>query len=93
MTIHLGIVVGIDKVKPCPFCGKYSITLNNTHTASYWMACETCGAEVHGEAFEVPKRTTRAGRGGSVTAKESLAQLEAHQKAKDSALKAWNRRN
>ena len=43
-----------DDVKPCPFCGagRESLELCNTHTPSYWIACQ-CTAEVHGVAYSV----------------------------------------
>jgi len=34
-----------DKLKPCPFCGGTNLEMVNTHTAAYWVQCETCGAE------------------------------------------------
>ncbi len=43
-----------DRLKPCPFCGCRDPELANTHTASYWMQCPECGAEVHGETFPGP---------------------------------------
>lgn len=36
-----------DHVEPCPFCGSDDVKLVNTWTASYWMACQDCGAEMH----------------------------------------------
>lgn len=36
-----------DQPAPCPFCGSGLVTLEHTHTASYWLECEGCGAEMH----------------------------------------------
>lgn len=36
----------IATLKPCPFCAGVA-RLANTHTASYWVECSTCGAERH----------------------------------------------
>ena len=36
---------------PCPFCGCAVLELSNTHTASYWIECTNCGAQVTGEPF------------------------------------------
>lgn len=36
----------------CPFCGSYDIELCNTHTPSYWVECEGCGAQIHGPHSE-----------------------------------------
>lgn len=49
-TIHLTLNEN-DKLKPCPFCGGEDLELQNTHTASYWIECLSCGCELHGEAF------------------------------------------
>ena len=37
----------LHSLKPCPFCGSKTAELANTHTASYWVECGTCGAEIH----------------------------------------------
>lgn len=39
----------IFPLKHCPFCGSLAIDLKNTHTPSYWVECDTCGAKVDGE--------------------------------------------
>lgn len=39
-------------VKRCPFCGCWELSITNTHTACYTIACDDCGAEVSGESFE-----------------------------------------
>ncbi len=36
-----------DRLHDCPFCGHPNPSLTHTHTASYWMECVGCGAEVH----------------------------------------------
>jgi len=69
-----------DCVLPCPFCGSADVELRNTHTASYWMACNECGAEHHG------------GKAFGRNIESSYLTLRHHQLAKVSALKAWNRR-
>lgn len=76
--IQLGLTPK-DRVEPCPFCGGTDIEIQNTHTPSYWMACQNpkCRAEVHGEWYD-------PGALGS--------ELKAHEKSKQSALRRWNRR-
>jgi len=39
-----------DELLPCAFCGDIEISLENTHTASYWLECQRCGAQVNGES-------------------------------------------
>lgn len=68
----------LEMMKPCPFCGTKCVTVNNTHTASYWMECD-CGAEVHGKSY-----------GSHLTSEKQT--LRHHQLSKASALKAWNTR-
>lgn len=70
-----------DEVLPCPFCGSDDIELANTHTPSYWVECLECSAEVHGQYFEEAFNFDPDG-----------GHLLSHEKAKASALKAWNRR-
>jgi predicted RNA-binding Zn-ribbon protein involved in translation (DUF1610 family) len=37
-----------DKLLPCPHCGsKTYLQLEHTWTASYWIECEDCGAQMH----------------------------------------------
>jgi len=38
-----------ESVRSCPFCGSGDIDLCNTHTALYWMECQSCGAQVDGK--------------------------------------------
>ena len=35
-----------DQPAPCPFCGGRA-GLHHTWTASYWLECGECGAEMH----------------------------------------------
>lgn len=65
-----------EKVLPCPFCGSTDIELCNTHAPSYWLECQGCGAQAHGEGFGDKGQNTKA----------------AHVKAAKSALAAWNKR-
>lgn len=37
-----------DRLRACPFCG-FPGNLEHTWTASYWIECEGCGAQVHGQ--------------------------------------------
>jgi hypothetical protein len=64
---------------PCPFCASITIELRNTHTASYWMECGDCGAQVHGEA-----------RGENLQSHKIPVRL--HEDAAATALRAWNTR-
>jgi len=43
-------------LKRCPFCGGENLDIGNTHTASFWIECVDCGAQVSGEYFEGPHR-------------------------------------
>lgn len=70
----------LETLKPCPFCGSRTISINNTHTASYWMSCDDCEAETHGQAF-----------GRHLTSEKQT--IVHHQRAKASAVRAWNRRS
>lgn len=45
--ISHAVITENDHVEACPFCGGDNITLNNTWTASYWVECSDCGAEMH----------------------------------------------
>lgn len=36
-----------DRLLDCPFCGHPHPSLEHTWTASYWLECVGCGAEVH----------------------------------------------
>lgn len=42
-----------EKINPCPFCGSGNIELHNTHTPTYWMECQGCGARATGQSFNV----------------------------------------
>lgn len=78
-VINLALLPG-DDVRPCPFCGSGEVALRNTWTASYWVACDDCGAEVHG------------GDKGVRRFKDPDRNYKAHERAKALALAAWNRR-
>lgn len=80
--INLRLTVDESKmIRRCPFCGERErLSINNTHTASYWVSCDGCGAEVHGESF------------GKHLRSDQLT-LREHKLAKKSALAAWNRRD
>lgn len=41
---------------PCPFCGGTDLEITNTHTASFWIVCNDCDAEAHGDYVEGPQR-------------------------------------
>lgn len=65
-----------DKLRACPFCGCNDAILEHTWTPSYWIACDTCGAQMH------PVKNTNL-------AKNDLA---SHKKGKANAIEAWNNR-
>lgn len=67
----------------CPFCGSTDLSLLNTHTPSYWIECEGCGAEVHGEMPD--------GGGGEIHTHEGCIGL--HRLAMASAVTKWNARS
>jgi Lar family restriction alleviation protein len=66
-----------DHLRACPFCGGSDLALENTHTASYWIACNDCGAQVPGKAF------------GRDLASDKL-KMSHHARAKASAINVWN---
>ena len=45
-----------QELLPCPFCGSEDVELQNTHTASFWVKCNQCEAEAHGQYVEGPMR-------------------------------------
>jgi hypothetical protein len=71
-------------LRACPFCGSDDLELCNTHTACYWICCNACDAE--GFTVEV---TGKAFNGSYASEKLPLSN---HEKAKQSAIAAWNRR-
>jgi Lar family restriction alleviation protein len=77
MSINLELTP-LDTVKPCPFCGSTDLELCNTWTASYWIECLWCGAQMHGESFN--------------EGWDHLQLRMRHVKAKESAIKRWNSR-
>lgn len=45
--IFHAVITENDHVEKCPFCGSDDIIVQNTWTASYWVECSDCGAEMH----------------------------------------------
>jgi hypothetical protein len=88
------------ELKPCPFCGSSDICLANTHTAAFWVECQTCDAEARGDAFGYRGKKENAlfaydpeaKPGTPFTATEIRQMPAAYQKAAASAIKAWNTR-
>lgn len=83
-------------LKPCPFCGGSNLEVSNTHTASFWVACNDCDAQTHGEYFDGPQRNDKfhyenCPDGSSFEATYDDLHPE-YQKAFRSAVKAWNTR-
>jgi hypothetical protein len=66
----------------CPFCGSSRLELLNTHTPSYWVRCQTCAAQAHGN---MPM-----GGGGAIPDKQKTLILHMH--AMRSAVRKWNKR-
>lgn len=81
---------------PCPFCGGNDLEIANTHTASFWVACNDCDAEVHGDYVEGPQRDDKF----HYQAFPDDSRLEAsyedlypeYQRSFRSAVLAWNTR-
>jgi len=74
----------IATLRGCPFCGSFDLELNNTHTAAYWISCNSCESEgmdvrVSGKCFSGGYRSERIPR-------------KRHELAKKSAIELWNRR-
>lgn len=69
-----------DDVKPCPFCGSRDLELQNTHTPSYRIECQSCPATISGEYGP----DLVGGRYGSE---------RQHRASAESAVAAWNRRD
>ena len=75
----------LEDIKPCPFCGSFDLQLKNTHTAAYWIDCNSCREDgfdirVGGESFDEHYVS-------------EMIPLKNHKRAKKSALLAWNRRS
>lgn len=50
---HFNLVLDeSDRLLPCPFCGGTNLELANTWTASYWIECQDCEAQISGVAYE-----------------------------------------
>lgn len=49
----------VVNLKPCPFCGSTKLEVCNTWTASYWVECLGCSAQVHGR-ISFGERGTKA---------------------------------
>jgi len=40
------------KYKPCPFCGKNDIELEEPTTECFWVRCNDCGCQMWGDNSE-----------------------------------------
>ena len=50
-----------DQLDACPICGTHHVLeIQNTHTATYWVACETCGLK-NGPGFSAGDKAETAG--------------------------------
>lgn len=65
-------------VRSCPFCGSDLIELCNTHTPSYWLECQSCEGQAHGESPN------------SYSLDSERAFVESHGAAIRSAIARWN---
>lgn len=69
---------------PCPFCGSADdLQMHNTHSPSYWVQCDNCGAEKHG-------KLPYGYAGGRIRSAGRCASLHAH--ARFNAAHGWNER-
>lgn len=64
----------------CPFCAGLDLEINNTHTPSYWISCQHCGCECHGECPDSYDLSTP----------EEF--LRVHTESLKSAVEFWNQR-
>ena len=64
-------------LKHCPFCGSTEVVLENTHNPSYWVECQDCEAQIHGESY------------GS---RKDYGSIASHKKSAKSAINKWNGR-
>lgn len=103
----MAFVDGKYRLGPCPFChSDAALQLKNTHTPSFWIACDQdlggCGAEHHGgRAYE--KRTGSAKKRNHYDpmadvrdpwSSPTLAQMpKNYQRAALSAIDKWNDRS
>lgn len=84
-----------EKLLPCPFCGGTEVELKNTHTASFWVECSSCGCEISGEHFDGPRRDDRFSYSEQPQGKFEAKLEELHPEYKRAALSAiarWNSR-
>lgn len=85
----------MQMLKPCPFCGGSNVDLANTWTPSFWIECDDCSAQVHGDSFEGPERKDRFSysKVPTSTFEATFEQLHPeHQAAAQSAIERWNTR-
>ncbi|MDE2098435.1 MAG: Lar family restriction alleviation protein [Patescibacteria group bacterium] len=73
----------------CPFCGSSSLQIGNTHTPSYWVECEDCGAAVYGKGYPYSKKE-HSGFHSHLLYGTTLP--KPYVLARMAAIKAWNRR-
>lgn len=74
----------IAKLGHCPFCNTDNcLDIHNTHTPSYWVQCDNCGAEKHGG---LPTGYA----GGRIRGQARCAAL--HASALHLAITGWNTR-
>ncbi len=84
-----------SELKLCPFCSSTNVDLANTWTPSFWVECNECGAQVHGDSFEGPDRKDRFSYSKEPTStfEATLDQLyPEYQAAAQSAIDRWNTR-
>ncbi|MBC8719260.1 Lar family restriction alleviation protein [Ochrobactrum sp. Marseille-Q0166] len=85
----------MQTLKPCPFCGGTNVDVSNTWTPSFWVECDDCSAQVHGESFQGPERKDRFSYSKSPinSFEATFEQLHPeYQSAAKSAIDAWNTR-
>jgi Lar family restriction alleviation protein len=76
-VISLHYEPGVDPpLLPCPFCGGTDMEVENTHTPSYAVECEDCGAAIGTPPGLTDGAKTRAN----------------HRRAFLAAISAWNTR-
>lgn len=83
-----------EMLAPCPFCGcdypdtpegdngagDAGLEVCNTHTPSFWIRCNACGAEQHGDEHPYPTP-------------DEAETPEAFVRARAAAVAAWNNRD
>lgn len=80
----------------CPFCCGDNLELQNTHTPAFWIACDDCGAEMHGECIgdgpaEGPFSYSASPSGPFEATLDGLPPN--YQEAALNAVEKWNRRD